>query len=367
MDFTPYFESFGEPGVLALGAALIGLVFGIAAQRSRFCLRSAVIDVTGTGESGIRWQRLAFWAGTLGLAIAATQLAIYSGFFEAERVRQLTGARSLSGVLIGGFAFGVGMILTRGCVSRLTVLAGNGNLRAVATLAVFALAAYATFAGPLSGLRQGVLGLWTLAPSVNLNLLSEAGFGPLGGVIAGLALAIAALAGGFFARLSALSILWALALGAAIAAGWWLTYTLSGQVFEPIPVESVSFTRPAIDLVDLAAAGFPANMLGFGTGLLGGTLIGSFLAGLLARELKLEWFASAASAARYALGAGLMGFGGVLAGGCSVGAGVTGVSLFALASVIALASMIAGAAATDLALARANSLGVHRSGAVPAE
>lgn len=367
MDFTPYFDSYGEPLTLAFGALLIGLVFGIAAQRSRFCLRSAVIDLTGTGEGGTRWHRLVFWLGAFGMAIAATQAAIYFGYFEADRVRQLTGARSLSGVLIGGLAFGAGMVLTRGCVSRLTVLSANGNLRAVCTLLVFGVVAWATFDGPLSGLRQSVLGLWTLEPFVNLNLRSEAGLGPLGGAAVGFGLALAALVAGALLRLPLSSILWAPALGATIAAGWWFTWTMSGQVFEPIAVESVSFTRPAIDFIGLASNGFPVRLLGFGTGLVCGVVIGSFAAALIARELKLEWFASIQSAGTYAIGAALMGFGGVLAGGCSVGAGVAGVSVFALASLVALGSMIAGAAATDLALARVRGKGLHRVAAMPAE
>jgi UDP-N-acetylmuramyl pentapeptide phosphotransferase/UDP-N-acetylglucosamine-1-phosphate transferase len=37
-------ERWGENGTLLAGGLLIGLVFGFFAQRSRFCLRSAVIE-----------------------------------------------------------------------------------------------------------------------------------------------------------------------------------------------------------------------------------------------------------------------------------------------------------------------------------
>ena len=46
------------------------------------------------------------------------------------------------------------------------------------------------------------------------------------------------------------------------------------------------------------------------------------------------------------IGAVLMGFGGVTAMGCTVGQGLSGVSTLAIGSFIALASIIAGAAAT---------------------
>jgi uncharacterized protein len=50
---------------------------------------------------------------------------------------------------------------------------------------------------------------------------------------------------------------------------------------------------------------------------------------------------------RYLFGAALMGFGGMLAGGCAVGAGVTGGAIFALTSWLALTAMWAGALLTN--------------------
>ena len=47
-------------------------------------------------------------------------------------------------------------------------------------------------------------------------------------------------------------------------------------------------------------------------------------------------------------GAALMGFGGMLAGGCAIGAGVTGGSIFVATAWLALLSMWMGAMATDL-------------------
>lgn len=203
-----------------------------------------------------RWQSLSIWLLALGAAIVTTQYAIYSELLVVEDVRQLTNARSLSSVLIGGALFGVGMSLTRGCVSRLTVLSAHENLLAVFSLIVFAAVAFVTFDGALTPLRHSILGLWTLAPDTELNLLSANEVGPLAGVIAGIVIIAAAFICGRSGRLSVGTTAWGLVLGATIAAGWWFTYTLADQVFEPIAVESISFTRPAIDLISFAAAGF---------------------------------------------------------------------------------------------------------------
>jgi uncharacterized membrane protein YedE/YeeE len=48
----------------------------------------------------------------------------------------------------------------------------------------------------------------------------------------------------------------------------------------------------------------------------------------------------------HALGAVLMGIGGVLAMGCTIGQGITGVSTLALGSIVTVLAIIAGSAAT---------------------
>ncbi|MBV5323804.1 MAG: YeeE/YedE family protein, partial [Rhodospirillaceae bacterium] len=63
-------------------------------------------------------------------AVVAIQLLILGHYVDLSSARQLAATGSLSGALIGGCLFGVGMILTRGCASRLLILSANGNLRA---------------------------------------------------------------------------------------------------------------------------------------------------------------------------------------------------------------------------------------------
>jgi uncharacterized membrane protein YedE/YeeE len=69
---------------------------------------------------------------------------------------------------------------------------------------------------------------------------------------------------------------------------------------------------------------------------------------LLAREWTLQGFEGGPSMLRYFAGAGLMGFGAMLAGGCAVGAGVTGGAIFALTAWLALFAMWFGAVVTVL-------------------
>ena len=87
---------------------------------------------------------------------------------------------------------------------------------------------------------------------------------------------------------------------------------------------------------------------GIRSGLVPGVFAGSLVAALIRGEWKLEGFHDGPSMGRYLVGAALMGFGGMLAGGCAVGAGVTGGSIFALTAWVALAAMWAGAIVTHL-------------------
>ena len=91
----------------------------------------------------------------------------------------------------------------------------------------------------------------------------------------------------------------------------------------------------------------PGQPWNFDIGLVPGVVLGSFLAALWGRELKLEGFKDGNSMRRYIVGAICMGFGGMLAGGCAVGAGVSGASVFALTAWLALIGMWLGAGLTD--------------------
>ena len=346
MDLSGVMNLLGEPLTLTAGALLIGALFGAASQRSRLCLRSAVIDLTRMGGRDGDWGKaLGVFLLAYGGALATTQGLIAAGVLDVGEARQLASAYSLSGPLIGGLVFGAGMVLTRGCPGRLLVLSANGNLRAVFTLGVFGLAAFATYGGLFAPLKTAASQLLRLPAGSSLNLLAGGGLGPAGGVaIGGL---VVALAIAFLPRLRAHAgaAIAALAAGLAIGLGWWFTHAFSLQAFEPVALESVNFTKSAVELTGVAVEGLAASKLTFGIALIGGVLAGSGLAGLVTREMKLQWFPSWWAVARYGVGAGAMGFGSVLAGGCAIGAGLTGNAIFAAGPIFALGAMVAGAAA----------------------
>jgi hypothetical protein len=118
------------------------------------------------------------------------------------------------------------------------------------------------------------------------------------------------------------------------------------RAFDPHPIQALSFTGPSADVLNrvLFVTDKPWT---FDLGLVPGVFLGSFLAAALFGELKLEGFQGGASMRRYIAGAMAMGFGGMLAGGCAVGAGLSGAAVFTMTSWVTLCFMWAGAALTD--------------------
>ena len=347
MTLSAAIEQLGDGVVSALAGLLVGLFFGAFAQQSRFCLRAATIEVS----RGALGPKLAIWLIAFGAAVISTQGLIHAGWLDVSTARQLVARGSISGALTGGLIFGTGMVLARGCASRLLVLSATGNLRALVTGLIVTLVAQASYRGVLSPLREAVAGQWLVEGGTARNLLA-----PLGGSeVLGMVIGTAWMAPGVWLALRHEIGVWrslaAGGVGLTIAAGWAATWRISQASFEPVAVKSVSFTGPSADTL-MALVNLPSIPLGFDVGLIPGVFLGSLLAAATAGELMLQGFESGTSMLRYIAGAVLMGFGGMLAGGCAVGAGVTGGAIMAVTSWIALVAMWIGAALTDFLVDR---------------
>ena len=151
-------ETWGDPSVLFAGGLGVGILFGALAQHSRFCLRSATIEFAGLTFG----PKLAVWLLTFAAAVIVCQWAILAGWLDVSGARQMAATGSLSGAIVGGLMFGVGMILARGCASRLLVLSATGNLRALITGLLLTIVAQASLRGALSPAREAIAGLWTI-------------------------------------------------------------------------------------------------------------------------------------------------------------------------------------------------------------
>jgi hypothetical protein len=342
MDLAQVVEQHGESFMLAAGGAFIGILFGFFAQRSKFCLRAATIEF---------WHRkfgekLSVWLLAFSTAVVVVQGLSVMHWLDVSTARQIAARGSLSGALIGGLLFGAGMIMTRGCASRLLVLSANGNLRALLSGLIFAVTAQAALSGSLAPLRGVISGWWTVEGGPSRDLLAITGVGHWGGLAFGLLWFSAAL---YFSIRSGWG-LWkwvgGIGTGLMVAAGWWYTHLIATHSFQMVQVQGLTFSGPSAEWL-MRVLSSPAPHTGFGTGLLPGVFAGSFLGALIGKEFVLEGFKDGYGMRRYIAGAIFMGFGAMLAGGCAVGAGMTGGAVFALTAWLALVGMWAGAGLTD--------------------
>ncbi|MFP4569405.1 YeeE/YedE family protein [Rhodosalinus sp.] len=342
MDIIPLLERIGEAPAAALFGVLTGLIFGVAAQRSRFCLRAATVEFA-RGRLG---DKVAVWLLTFSTALVWVQAAALTGLLRPDDARMMAVPGSWSGAIIGGLMFGAGMVLARGCSGRLLVLAATGNLRSVVSGLIFAVVAQMALAGWLTPARDRLAGLWITEGGQNLNLLTWAGLPQWGGLALGLAIAAVALELSRRNRIGPARLVFASGVGFSVAVGYWLTFSLAQVAFDPVTIESITFTGPSASTLMFTLD--RAAILDFDIGLVPGVFLGAFLAAWWGRELKFQGFESEISMRKAMVGAAMMGFGGMLAGGCAIGAGVTGGSIFAGTALMALFCMWLGAIVTDV-------------------
>ena len=344
MDLVALIDRIGESPTAALFGLFTGLVFGIAAQRSRFCLRAATVEFA----RGQMADKVAVWLLTFSTAVVWVQGARLLGLFNSTEARMMAVPGSWSGAIIGGLLFGAGMVLARGCSGRLLVLAATGNLRSVVSGLIFAVVAQMSLTGWLAPLRDQIAAAWITPNGRNINLITSSGLPDSTGLVLGLIIAAIALELSRRNNISWSRRIFASGVGFAVALGWVLTYALSQVSFDPVQIESATFTGPSANTLMFFLD--RASVLEFDIGLVPGVVLGSFLAAAVTRELKFQGFEGPTPMRNAMIGAALMGFGGMLAGGCAIGAGVTGGSIFAATAWLALFCMWIGGMSMDLFL-----------------
>lgn len=331
------FEELTAPQAAVFFALAIGLAFGVLAQITRFCFRRAIVGTDRKQAAGV-------WLTALAVAVLGTQGAVAAQLISFAEHRFMAADLPVLAIITGGLLFGIGMVLTRGCVSRLSVLTGSGNLRAALVLVVFAVVAHATMKGTLAPVRTS---LSEVTVPFGAALPGDALV--WAGLIAALALLFALRSGN---RLGTL--VGAAAIGALVPLAWVGTGFILYDDFDPIAMEALSFTAPAADTLfwSIASTSISAN---FGVGLFAGVIAGALIASVLRGQFQWQSFESPRQTGRYMAGAALMGVGGVLAGGCTVGAGLSGVPTLSVAAILTLASIAAGGWLAGRALSASSS------------
>lgn len=338
-------EAYSTNVLVSFGALFVGVLFGAVAEISRFCSRAAVAEWFQTSQHDAKPRTLLLVLVTL-MALIATQGLYAAGVIDlSETIYWASSFRPLA-LIIGGLAFGAGMVLAGGCTSRLLVLGASGNGRSWVTLGVMAVAAYATLRGILSYPRIWFEGLWDL--QITGAELAETGV--IIPIIGFILVAVLLVAMVFLARKARIRenvryFLSAFGLVVALIGGWLATGVLGADDFDPVPLTSLTFVAPVAESLQYLMI-FTGDMIRFSIALVGGVITGALVSAIIGGRFAFVGFTGERDLLRYAAGGLLMGFGGVTALGCTIGQGVTGLSTLAPASLLATAAIFAGAAAT---------------------
>lgn len=332
---------------------------GIIAQRSHFCTMGAISDIVNMGD----WNRMRQWLLAIAIAILGSTALHATQLIDLNKSIYRGASLTWLSYTIGGFTFGIGMVLASGCGARTLIRVGGGNLKSLVVLLVTAISAYATIRGLLGIFRVQVIEQARLqlegGQDIPALLTTHLHMAP------GTALLLSALAISTILLVFCLmrrefwspdNLLGGLGTGAIIVLCWYISGHLGYLPEDPNTLEeafiatnsgrmeSLSFMAPQAYTLELFMLWSDASRkVTFGIATVLGLLCGSSAYALLSGTFRWEGFRDAEDTANHLIGAALMGFGGVTAMGCSIGQGITGISTLALGSFISLAAIILGA------------------------
>lgn len=313
---------------VALAAGAVGAGFGFVLQRGRFCLNSAFRDVLYIKDVTIVRAYL------LALVIAA----IGANLLEQFGVLRLDqGRQELAWLanILGGYLFGIGMVLAGGCASGTWYRVGEGLVGSWMAALGFMLGVSTAGSGALAGLSAYLRG-FVLFPGSGATIHGALGVDRWVVILPASALAlIAAFSGRKTHNPARAEYHWRTTgalVGLAIVLSWYMSGLTTGVA------TGISFPGPSEGLLMSIVAG---RQWDWGVALLLGVPIGSFIS---ARSIhEFSWRAPRADVMIQQLFGGLiMGMGGMLAGGCLIGHGITGLSALSLASLLSTIFILLG-------------------------
>jgi uncharacterized membrane protein YedE/YeeE len=330
---------------------LLGIAIGFVLQRGRMCMNTAFRD-----------------------SIFIKDLTLFRSYMIAL-VIMIVGANILNDMgivklavqpfyplanIIGGYVFGLGIVLTGGCGSGVWYKVGEGQFNAIVAVVGFFTGIHATATGILSPVYKLLKSVRVPVADHNFPTLWHI-FGDDMAIkwiviaVVVIAIGIFILKGKPFSPGKQKGFSWPLTgvlLGIIGVAAFWVSMTWEG-----FP-RGLSFTTPTGELFSTLLTGeamspdhplvrvFPMYDLGpftitWASIFIIGVPLGAFISAKILKEFK--WKVPPVEELLTVLGGSLMmGFGATLGGGCNIGQGLTGVSTMAIGSIIALICMILG-------------------------
>ncbi|OGW48384.1 MAG: hypothetical protein A2078_13720 [Nitrospirae bacterium GWC2_57_9] len=335
-----------------ISGLMIGAAFGFVLQRGRFCVNSAFREVLFQDYTMIRAYLLAVAVTMIG-ANLIEDLGWLGNSGELYRQAFVPYAN-----VIGGFIFGMGIVLAGGCGSGILYRVGEGNLAYVLAVCGFFFGIVITKFGILRPVYD-----WMVAPERAVFIGADEDVVPtlynVLGVNKWVVIAVVAAPIFYFVlkgkpfKKAKKGLSWSAAgllVGVVAVAAFWASDYFSGRA------RGLSFTGPVREFflgVFFGNSWFggdvPAKeaMSLFGITFSWSSLyvlavpIGAYLSGKILNEVKLK-VPPADELLKVFLGGAIMGIGAQIGGGCNIGHSLTGVSTLAVSSWVANAFIILG-------------------------
>jgi len=324
---------------------LIGIVLGGVARRYRFCTLTSLERYWYARDS----HGLRAWVLAATVALALTQLMLWLDLLSVGESFYLYPRFSLLGSIIGGVMFGIGMALVGTCGFGALVRFGGGSLQSLVITVTIGLTALST--------QRGIIGIarerWIEPLAIDLGDIGSQSLPDFVSQYFSLPLywptvIVCVLIPLFWIfrepqfRANHSYIVSGSLIGVCVALGWLCTSQLQNFLYNPVQLESASFVLPPGQMVQALVSG-GSEVPDYGVGLVVGVVLGALLVALKQKDAHWEACDDARELRRHLGGAVLMGSGGVLAAGCTIGQGVSAMSLLAISAPVVFFSMLLGA------------------------
>ncbi len=350
---------------LFLLAFIMSIFFGAIARKTQFCPLGGIADIMHSGNHG----RFRMYFFAIGIAILGVTILETIGFINLDGTRPPYRMSQFRwpGYVLGGFLFGLGMTMCRGCGMKNIINLGSGNLKAI--VAILGIGSAAVLLLYVEGVFDNYFMSWInpLVPDLaekgldhqDLGTLAASAFSTEVGTMrlaigAALALAFTGFAmSSMDFRNRVDNWIGGALIGAIIVGAFYLSGGSLGEAAQEasdfmdqpqngMGVQSYTFIRPMGDLLYVMSN--PVwYLVTFGLVMFLGVGAGSVIISILTGKFALQWFNSPTEAVRYLIGGMLVGIGGILGMGCTLGQGLAGSSTLALGSFLNLTSLIVGA------------------------
>ncbi len=301
-----------------LSSFIIGNIFGFLLQKTQFCFVS--------GFRAIFYKDFRFLTA-LFIAILVQSIGIFT-LLKFDLIRIPNGDLPLVATLLGGFLFGLGMIMTGFCASGAWFRSGEGSSGAFITLLVFSLT--------MASAHKGVL-KWQMAKIENLYVLKMSNFHTFFDITPYFFIGIL-----FFITLLLLKFSYdknskklffgAFFIGLLSILAWYFS-SQNGRDF------GFGVAIPTANVIEYITTG-QMRYLNWGSVFVLGIFTGSFLSSFLSKDFHPT---SSNQILRKIFGGFFMGIGAYLGGGCTITNALVATAYFSIQAWLSTAMIIFGA------------------------